>query len=267
VRYTVLEKPDESVFAEERKSMIVDHINENVKATVAELSEMFGVSSATIRNDLRDLEEARLIKRTHGGAISNKSANFELNSYEKAVERVEHKRAIARAALEYVSEGDTIALDTGTTTYELAKLLTKYKNITVVTNDLQIAFYLEQNSQAQIIMAGGRIRRNFHCTTGDRAIDTIADLNVDKIFLAANGISVKKGVTTPNLDMAEVKKTMIRMADKIILLTDSTKLDRSAFVKFADFDDVNVLITDDEADPDYLEEFRKKEIKVIAVSK
>ena len=119
--------------------MIVELINKEIKTTVANLCEKFSVSPATIRNDLRELELAGLLKRTHGGAISNRKASFELNSYQKEVENLEKKAAVAKAAIQYVQDGDIIAIDTGTTTLELAKLLVGRRNITVVTNDLEIA--------------------------------------------------------------------------------------------------------------------------------
>ena len=114
-------------------------------------------------------------------------------------------------SLIHIYEGDTIALDTGTTTFELAKLLVTYENLTVVTNDLQIAAFLERNGKANIIMAGGAVRRNFHCTAGQKAIDTLSDLNVDKTFLAANGVSAKRGISTPNIDTAHVKEKLVSL--------------------------------------------------------
>ena len=245
-------KKEENIFAEERKHLIVELVNKNYKTTVANLCSEFSVSPATIRNDLSDLEEAGFLKRTHGGAISNRKANYEPNSYQKEIEFMDEKKAIARAALQCINEGDTIALDTGTTTFELAKLLINFKNLTVVTNDLQIAAYLERNSDVTIIIAGGAVRRNFHCTTGKKAIDTIKDLNVDKTFLAANGISIKKGASTPNIDMAGMKSVLVELADEIILLCDSSKLDKSTFVRFADLSQIDFLITDYGADLDYV---------------
>ncbi len=255
-------KPEENMFAEERKQMIVEIVNTNVKTTVAELCNRFSVSPATVRNDLRDLEESGLLKRTHGGAISNKRANFEPDAYQKEVERMAQKRAIAQIAAAYVNEGDTIAIDTGTTTFEFAKLLVDYQNLTVVTNDLQIAAFLEQHSPAHIIIAGGAVRRNFHCTAGQKAIDTLADLNVDRTFIAANGVSIKRGVTTPNIDTAYVKEKLVALGDEVILLADSTKIDKVSFVKFAELKQVDVLITDGEVDVDYLEAVR--ELGVVA---
>ena len=203
-----------------------------------------------------------LLKRTHGGAISNLRANYEPDSYQKEIQNIEKKKAIAKNALQYISEGDTIALDTGTTTFELAKLLGSYHNLTVVTNDLQIAAYLERNSDVRVIIAGGAVRRNFHCTTGKKAIDSLQDLNVDKTFIAANGFSIKKGLSTPNIDMAQVKTVMIALADEIILLADSSKLGKSSFVRFADISQIDLLITDAGADADYVELIKREGLEV-----
>lgn len=255
-------RKEEGIFAEERKHMIVDLVNKNYKTTVANLCSEFSVSPATIRNDLRELEESGFLKRTHGGAISNRKANYEPNSYQKEIEYIDEKKAIAKLALQCINEGDTIALDTGTTTFELAKLLVDFQKLTVVTNDLQIAAYLERNSDASIIIAGGPVRRNFHCTTGKKAIDTIKDLNVDKTFLAANALSVKKGLSTPNIDMAGVKSVLIGLADEVILLADSSKMDKSTFVRFADMGQIDLLITDSGADDEYVELLRMEGIEV-----
>ena len=242
--------------------MIVEIVNTNAKTTVEELCRRFSVSPATVRNDLGELESAGLLKRTHGGAISNRRANFEPNAYQKEVERVAQKHAIAQIATAYVNEGDTIALDTGTTAFELAKLLVGYRNLTVVTNDLQIAMFLECNSQADVIIAGGAVRRNFHCTVGQKAIDSIADLNVDRTFLAANGVSIERGVTTPNVETAYVKEKLVALAREVVLLADSTKINKASFARYADLRQMGVLITDREADGEYLEEIRRLDVIV-----
>ena len=246
-----------SMFAEERKELIVETVNKNVKSTVAQLCERFSVSPATIRNDLRELELAGRLKRTHGGAISNRRVTFEPDSYQKEIECIEQKQQIAEMAAVYVHEGDTIALDTGTTTFQLAKLLVNIEDLTVVTNDLQIAAFLEKNGKANIIMAGGAVRRNFHCTAGQKALDTIGDLNVDKAFLGANGVSLSRGLSTPNIDTANVKTAITEISDQIILLADSSKFGKNSFVKFADLDQVDILITDKGADEDMLHEIRQ----------
>ena len=259
--YTELNKKPEDnsgMFAEERKQMIVDIVNRDAKTTVAELCERFAVSPVTIRADLRELEESKLLTRTHGGAIANKRANYEKNTYQKEIECMEQKRAIAQIALAYVDEGDTIAIDTGTTMYEFAKLLTDFEQLNVVTNDLQIALYLEQNSNVRIILAGGEVRTNFHCTVGQRALDSISDLNVDRAFIAANGVDMKRGLTTPDIPTADVKRKLVELGQEVVLLADSSKIGKSSFVRFADMDEVDVTITDEGVEKERLEQMRAK---------
>lgn len=250
-------KKEDNMFAEVRKQMIVDVVNRETKITVSKLCEQFDVSPATIRNDLRELEEAGLLKRTHGGAICNRKTTYEPNAYQKEVEHVAQKQAIARCALNCIQKGDCIALDTGTTTFELAKLLVRIEDITVVTNDLQIAAFLERNSDAHIIMAGGAVRRNFHCTVGQAAMDTVAGLNVDKAFLAANAVSIKRGICTPNMDVARVKTVFLQTADEVILLADSSKMGKAAFVRFADIEEIDMVITDDGVDKAFAEQVQR----------
>lgn len=232
------------LFAEERREQILVLLRENTKLLVPDLCEHFDVSPATIRNDLRDLEAAGKLKRTHGGAIPVGKASFEPNSTEKEVEHREEKQRIAKRACGFIEDGDTIALDTGTTTLELARLLVGKKDLTIVTNDLKIASCLESDSDASVVFIGGAIRHGFHCTTGPTAQAQLASFNVDKAFLAANALSVEKGFTTPCLDQAEVKKTMVSIAAQVFFLMDSSKLGRISFVKFADLHDADKLVTD-----------------------
>lgn len=250
-----LGRTKDSMFAEERQHMIVDLVNREVTATVEALCDHFHVSPATIRNDLRELEERGLLKRTHGGAISNSRAGFEPDSYQKEVSRIAEKRAIAREAVRRVREGDTIALDTGTTVFELALLLPRFKDLTVVTNDMQIASFLERESSAHILLAGGMIRTNFHCTVGPLTLSSLEGLNVDKAFIACNGVTPKSGVTTPNMDLARVKEKLIAIASEAYLLADSSKMGKTSFCQFAAITDLGAIITDEGIDPAMVQAF------------
>lgn len=235
----------EPLFAEERKTKILELLKENSKIRVPDLCTFFDISPATIRNDLRELESTGLLKRTHGGAISNTKAKFELDSNQKEVENLTEKIAIAKYAADLVEDGDTIAIDTGTTTFEFAKLLTEKKNITVVLNDITIASFLEKNSDANIFLIGGNLRRNFHCTLGPIAVKALSGLSVDRAFIATNGVTNKKGITTPDINQAEVKKAMIGIATEVIVLCDSSKIGINGFAQVATLTEVDRLITDD----------------------
>jgi len=257
----------ENIFAEERKRMIVELVNAEEKVTVPQLCDRFSVSPATVRNDLRELEAFGLITRTHGGAIRNSRANFEPNAYDKEVAYIREKRDIAAAALQYVKRGDTIALDTGTTLYEFAKRLTDIDDLTIITNDLQIAIYLERYSSASIIFVGGSIRRDFHCTVGAKALSDLNGLNVDKAFMASNSISLTKGLTTPNIEMARIKEKIIEIADQVYLLADSSKIGKTSFVRFADIEDVDILVTDAGISPSTLAKFESSNVTVTTVNR
>jgi DeoR family fructose operon transcriptional repressor len=235
-----------ALFVEERKLKILEFIEEHRKATVVELCQQFKVSSATIRNDLRDLETAGLLIRTHGGAMVKTKTGLEPDMSVRKVQNLEEKKRIAEAALHLVEDGDTIILDTGTTTYELARLLAQKRDITVVTNDLPIALLLEDYESVRVVVIGGMIRRKFHCTVASSfsGMNALSDLTVDKAFMAVNGFSLEKGASTPDLNHSETKKFMISIAARVVLLFDSTKMGRNSFAIFAPPEKIDAIVTD-----------------------
>lgn len=243
------------LFAEERKRKIIDLLKVKTKLLVPELCEVFDVSPATIRNDLRELEEKGLLKRTHGGAICTSKTSFELNTYQKKIRNFKEKKAIAQQAISLIEDGDTIALDTGTTTLQLAKLLSSRKDITVILNDIEIASYLEQLPNIDIILIGGSIRKGFSCTVGPIAIESMRGLYVDKAFMATNGISVKSGITTPSLEQAQIKREMINLASEIIVLCDSSKVGINSFVQVRPIESIDRIIIDEGIDKHHLDKF------------
>jgi DeoR family fructose operon transcriptional repressor len=259
---------NETLFAEERKSQIVALVESRTKVLVPELVDYFKVSPATIRNDLRDLELQGLIKRTHGGAIPSSylKAGYELDTERKGVEHLQQKQAIAASAIHLVEEGDIIAVDTGTTTYELAKLLKNFKNITIVSNDIDIARYLEECDGINVMLIGGTLRKKFHCTVGPFAAKMLSELNVDKVFLATNGFSMEKGCTTPDTNQAEIKKIMLQIATKVIVLCDSSKIGINSFVNFAPLSEIDVFVTDHKISESLQQELLKQGLEVIVAA-
>jgi DeoR family transcriptional regulator, fructose operon transcriptional repressor len=238
----------DQLFAEERQLAILDHLRHTSKVTVGDLTARFRVSSATIRNDLRILEQQKLLLRTHGGAIPATKARFELASKESEVSSLPAKRRIAECALEFIDDGDTIILDTGSTTLELARLLHRRNDLTVVTNDLKIAALLEETPTTAVVVVGGRLRRGFHCTVGASGSEMLTMLTVDKAFVGANGFSPETGAGTPDLQQAEMKRALIAIANRVILLIDSSKIGRSSFVQFADLEAIDYLVTEELSD-------------------
>ena len=237
----------EQMFAHERQERILSLLKRDKKVFVRDLCELLSVSAVTVRNDLRELEERRALLRTHGGAIPYSNTGFEENTEHKNAKKVAEKKAIAREAAKYVSDGDTIAIDTGTTAYEFAKALTDKKNLTVVTNDMRVALYLDENSEAGVILLGGFLRRGYNCSIGPITEETLSHLFMDKCFMATNGLTASAGATTPNAEQATIKRMMIEHSNQIILLCDGDKVGRNSLVSFAPVEKLHRIITDEGA--------------------
>ena len=256
---------NDTMFAEERKLKIIDLLNQNKKVTVTELVRLFNVSSATIRSDLRELDDKGQIIRTHGGAIIETGAGFEPDTKQKRDLNLAAKQQIAQLAIDLINDGDTVIFDTGTTTLELAKLLNQRHRVTAVTNDFEIARVLEEMNSISVVMLGGELRKNFHCTVGAAGIDMLAQLSVDKAFMGTNSLSILKGASTPNLQQAEIKKAMIASAQKIILLCSNRKPSKDSFAHFASLDQIDTLIIE-KIDVNEKFEFEERGVEVLTAS-
>lgn len=258
-----LAEGEKALFAELRRQQIAQMVQQSGKVTVENLSSHFQVSPPTIRNDLTELERLGLLQRTHGGAISRNFSGYELTSQQKSAKNVVQKQAIAQAALNYIHPGDVIALDTGTTTLELAKLLGNIRDLTVITYDITIASTLEAYDNITVILLGGTLRHHFHCTTGNAVLEALNSLYIDTAFLATNGMSLQRGFSAHKTEIADIKQKMIASSGKIVLLADSTKIGTEAFVSFAPLSESNVIITDHQADPSFVKDAASLGIEVI----
>lgn len=251
------------IFAEERKQKILDVVDKKKKVTVLELSNLLNVSGTTIRTYLRDLEQLKLIRRTHGGAMSNTKASHELVPEDKKISFLNEKIAIAKKALTYIDDGDTIILDTSTTNLQLANILDEKKNLTILTNDMGIASRLEEYPEFNVILIGGILKKRFHCTTGTLGLNMIKNMVIDKAFMGANALSAKKGASTPDVSLAEIKKGMISISDRVIMLCDSSKIGKNSFMNFATFDDFDTLITDEKISDETKEHLEQIGVDVV----
>lgn len=257
-----MKEQSEEMFAEERKQIILDLVNEHEKITVKELCTEFSVSPATIRNDLRALEGYGLLKRTHGGAVSNSKVGFEPVFEIKETEKKNEKRAIGKYALRFLQDNDVIILDTGSTALEFAKQISRELHLTVITNDLRIASCLEKANNITVVMLGGIIRKNYHYTLGSLIEDTIKNFNADKVFLGINGLDIERGLTTSSLETSGIKKEFIKAAKSVIVLADSSKFGVAKLEKVADITSVYAVVTDKKASDSYVSEIKKKGVKV-----
>jgi DeoR family transcriptional regulator, fructose operon transcriptional repressor len=249
------------MFAEERKQRILETLNRDRVVKVSELSALLRVSEASVRRDLQELEESGLLKRTHGGAITNTSATFEPSLAEKEDRYRAEKAAIAGIAVEMIQEGDTIILDSGSTTLQIARQLKQRRNITVVTNSMNIALELAASS-VELVLTGGLLRPKILSQVGPITENTLAGLHVDKLFLATNGIDLEGGLTTPNLLEAQTKKAMLRSAAEVIVVADHSKFGRTAFSHVCDLNQVHCLVTDGAAPAQYLSALEEQGVRV-----
>lgn len=256
---------NEPVFAEERQNKIISMLKLKNKLLVNELCDIFAVSPATIRNDLNQLEKRGQLKRTHGGAISVTKAGFEQTSVQKNDVNRSQKEKVAGIAASLIENGDTIAIDTGTTALKLAEQLADKQNIKVVTTDIRIAFLLENYYGITVVLAGGTVRKGFSCTIGSATTSFLDGLSVDKAFVATNSVTPFGELCTPDLEQAAVKKKLIKMATQVVLICDSTKFGTHSFAKFGTMEDVDVIITDDGIDEGLLEKIKEfnSDIEVI----
>lgn len=251
-----------TLFEEERKREIAQYVQSRGRALVPELAVQFNVSESTVRRDLRDLEEARQLRRTHGGAVAIEQDSVEPTFIEKEDRYRSQKEEIARSALAFIEEGDTIFLDSGTTTYYLAQHLKDFQELTVVTNSNMVAEVLKQAKHIQILLTGGTLRHETQAMVGPLANRSIGAIRVNKLFLAMNGVDTDAGLTTPNLTEAETKRCMIQAANQIILVADHSKFGQISFAKVADLAEIHHCIVDEAVSEQAIGEMEAEGIKV-----
>jgi DeoR family fructose operon transcriptional repressor len=229
---------------------------------VEELTEQLGVSSATVRRDLGELEKLGEVRRVYGGAVSTGGRLDEPLFDDKTFVAAAEKRRIAEAAVEYVKPNDTIYLDGGSTVLELARLLKDRSNISIVTNSLRAAVELAGRGP-RLILVGGELRRLAQTTVGPLTRFMIQELHVDKAFMGTIGLSLEVGLTTTDPTEAYTKELVMEHAREVILLADSSKAHKVSFTRAGRLEKVRVLITDKAVDRRFAKELNKRGVEVV----
>lgn len=253
------------MYAEERQEAIVERARGKGRVEVASLASALGVSLETVRRDLGALEKQGMLRRTHGGAVPVERVRFEPEVSERQSECVAEKARIAEAALEFVPERGTVALDAGTTTAALAELLPGGRELTVLTNCLPIASTLALNPTVKVVISGGRVRARTLAAVDDAAARFLEEFSPEVAFLGANGVSAGRGLTTPHEAEAAAKRAFVRGAGRVVALADHTKVGRDHFVRFARPEEVDVLITDTGLDEAAADELERSGMEVLRV--
>ena len=230
----------------ERLEAILSELTRSGTIGVSEVASDLGVSSATIRRDLRLLESQRLLGRTHGGAVTQ-GVLYELPLRYKSAQRLEQKRRIAKEAARRAREGWAIGLTGGTTTTEVARELLLLPDLTVVTNALNIASEIAVRPNVKLVVTGGVARAESYELVGPLAEASLHGLNLDIVFIAVDGISPRAGLTTHHEVEAGTDRTLIERSERVIVVADSSKLQTVAFAQICELSAVDELITDVEA--------------------
>lgn len=231
-----------------RQKEMLDYVIRHQEVTIQSLSQMFNVHEMTIRRDLEELEKKYPIKRTHGGVISKVYRNIEsLYNYRSTLNTLQ-KEEIASKAANLIDDGDFIFLDSGTTTLELAKLIIN-KNITVVINDFHIYDILKYSETLDILFASGKITKEYRYMTGGSLNEYFYNnLYANKAFLGVMAVDFLQGVYQSDLKVALSKRGMVRNAEQVYVMADTSKFDKKTSYKVCDIKDINYLITDSSFD-------------------
>ena len=238
-----------SLFQSERQQEIAALTREAGRVEVSDLAARFNVTTETIRRDLSELQTARVVRRVHGGAIAWETSWFEPLLSVRNDQHDDEKRRIARAAVLELPDTGSIIIDSGSTLSAFADAVPAATSLRVVTNALNIAQTLCDRTEADVIVLGGKVRRNTLAMVDSEAIAALSPITVDTLFVSADGLTSDGGLNTPYREEAALKHAMIRSARRVVALIDHSKFGKEHFVRFAPWLDIDVLITNREADP------------------
>ncbi|MBT2118105.1 DeoR/GlpR family DNA-binding transcription regulator [Dyella sp. LX-66] len=260
--------PTRRLLVEERRRLIVEYVEKQGRATVEELSRQFSTSAVTIRNDLESLARSSAIARSHGGALPATAPNAHdtpLNI--KETRHHAQKLRIGQAAARLIQDGETVILDSGSTTVEIARQIRqqKFESLTVITNALNIALELSGLSNIRVMMLGGLLRETSYSLVGPDAEQALAKLSADKLFLGVDGLDPVVGVTTPDPLEASLNALMIRVSRETIAVFDASKLGQRSLSVITPVQQLHRVITDNSAEPKAVEALRAAGVEVMLV--
>lgn len=247
--------------AAERRSRILNILNEHGQVNVNDLSKEMAVSEVTIRNDLDKLEKNRLLIRAHGGAF--RTNNMPLPVSEKKNLNAEAKRRIGKKAVSLIQEEDSIILDSGTTTLEIANNLEGFSKLTVISNALDIINNLAQYPNIQLYVPGGQVKEFSMSMIGPMAERNFKQLYCKKLFLGIDGIKPNIGVFTHHMEEAYLNQIMIDIAEEVIIVADSSKFRRSGLAFIEGFHKIHKVITDSGIGEEQIASLQKHNVEVI----
>lgn len=240
------------LFQTQRQREIVGLTLEHGRVEVSDLSDRFGVTTETIRRDLSDLQGHRVVRRVHGGAVPWETTGFEPLLSVRKDQHADEKQRLASAAIDELPDGGTAIIDSGSTLTRFAEAIPSDSSLRVVTNSLPTAQVLADRDRIDVIVIGGKIRKNTLAMVDAEAVAAVEPLVVDTLFISTDAASPETGLTTPYRDEAALKQAMIRAARRVVALVDHSKFGSDHFMRFAGWSDIDLLITNRELAPDVI---------------
>ena len=247
----------------DRHQFILKKLAEKGKVRIPQLMDEMDVSGVTIRKDLKLLEEKKLLFRTRGGGSINNPYAIERPIDEKEFIKCDEKKKIANAALGLIGQNDSIIIGSGTTVFELARQLQPDKRIIVITPALKVALELINRPNVEILQLGGLVHQSSSSTAGFFAERILDELSCGVLFLGVDGIDLEHGLTITNIVEASLNQKMIKLAQTVVVLADSSKFDRRGLGKIANLDQIDYIITDGEVSRETVNKIEKAGVKVI----
>lgn len=254
-----------TLLREQRLHQILEAVQQNGQAEVGQLSRQFGVSDVTIRRDLRELDARGLLRRAHGGAVLPTTAPPEPPVIQRMLHQQRWKERIGQAAAALVGDEESVFIGSGSTTAYVARYLAQRRNLTVVTNALNIATELASAEGVTVVVTGGMMRASELSLIGHIAEQSLREVRVDRVIIGMRAVSLEAGLTNDYLPEVMTDRTIIRMAPRVVLVADHSKFGRVASAYVAPVERITTLVTDPLTDPETLDRLRQMGIEVIVV--
>lgn len=252
---------------EERRRRIVELLERQESVTVEDLVEAFGVSSVTVRADLEALKDAGLLVRSHGGALRRSDVLRDVPTKVKETLAHAQKVRIAERAVALIKEDETILLDSGTTTLEVARQIRRVglRSLTVITNALDIALELSASPQVRLIMLGGILRHVSRSFVGPQAEQAVRGLNADRAFIGVDGLDPEHGLSTPDVLEAQLTALMIQVAREVVIVVDASKFGRRSLSVIGALEAGYKIITDRAVPREMRAAFKARKVELLIV--
>ena len=251
------------MLAIERRNVILSKLAQDGKVIVADLSRDFGVTEETIRRDLEKLDKDGLAKKTYGGAVATQTMNTDLPFSVRKRANVDRKQRIAQKIGEMIHDGDYIMLDASSTAIFVTKYINSRKNITLITNSVEILLELADKEGWNVLSTGGALKEGALAMVGTTAEKMIRGFHVDLAVCSSKGFDMNMGVTDSNEKDCQIKQAIFSAANRKVLAVDGTKFDKISFVKVCDVADIDTVVTDEKPDDRWVEYLRNKDVELV----